>query len=507
MNAVLYARVSTDKQAEKELSIPAQLQAMRDYSGQHGWTVLEEFVEPGASAKTAERPVLKQLLARCKRTESPRPEIVLVHKIDRLARNVYDHATIKALLKQLGIRLASVAENMDDTVSGELVENIMASIAQFYSANLADEVRKGMRQKVLKGGWPHKPPRGYVVVRDPDSTSSHVELHPNESPLIRAAFELYVTGWYSVEAITLRLAQQGVVSSSGGPISQTYMLNLLKNPFYAGRVRWGELNVSGNHTALISFELFEKVQGVIKAKYRHPGIKGSISGFPLRGVAICGTCRGHMTAERHDGRWGYYRCGRNAYRKELCRAKFCNADRAHQGVERICKQVRLSRAVAEEIRDAGLRLIDERIATTRERRAALDAQQAELLEQEMKLTELFTAGDLSGDAYKSKGTNLRARRAKVLDELSASHVTREQLIAAVDEMLRLATSLWDLYQQLSDAKRSDLLRSVFAAIVLGPEGVVGFTLRPPFDRVAPTSKRSAESMNAHDLAEHFLNAA
>src|SRR5687767_1372693 len=122
MNCILYARVSTDKQAD--LSIPAQLEAMRAYAHQHHWAVSEEFIEPGASAKTADRPALQQLLARV-RNPKIHTDVVVVHKIDRLARNVYDHATIKALLKQRNIQLASVVENVDDTVPGQLVENIM----------------------------------------------------------------------------------------------------------------------------------------------------------------------------------------------------------------------------------------------------------------------------------------------------------------------------------------------------------------------------------------------
>src|SRR5437868_6334935 len=105
MNCVLYARVSTDKQAEKDLSIPAQLQAMRDYAHQRRWRVTAEFTEPGASARTADRPALQELLASV-RDGNRRPNVVLVHKIDRLARNVYDHATIKALLKQHDVQLA-----------------------------------------------------------------------------------------------------------------------------------------------------------------------------------------------------------------------------------------------------------------------------------------------------------------------------------------------------------------------------------------------------------------
>lgn len=301
MNCVLYARVSTQEQAEHDLSIPAQLQAMRDYARQYGWLVAEEFVEPGVSAKTAERPVLQRLLARL--DEEPPIGIVLVHKIDRLARNVYDHAMIKSLLKRRGVRLVSVVENVDDSVSGQLVENIMASFAEFYSANLAEEVKKGMRQKVLKGGWPHQPPRGYVTVRTgPARGQSRIDIHPREGAIVRRAFELYGTGAYSLKTLAGRLAMDGLTAKSGKPVATSYLHDLLTNPFYAGLVRWKDLEVPGAHQPLVSLPAFERVQAVIQDRFRNPGVKGSIDGFPLRGLAICAECRGRMTVERHE-RW------------------------------------------------------------------------------------------------------------------------------------------------------------------------------------------------------------
>src|SRR5712691_8264766 len=211
MNAILYARVSTDKQAD--FSIPAQLEAMRSYAHQKHWLVAEEFIEPGASAKTTERPALQRLLTRV-RDVKRKTDVVLVHKIDRLARNVYDHATIKALLTQHHVQLASVVENVDDTVPGQLVENIMASIAQFYSANLSEEVKKGMRQKLLRGGWPHLPPRGYVSVKNADGRGSHVEPHPGRGALVSRGFELYATGNYSLRSLAARLASDGLVTKT-----------------------------------------------------------------------------------------------------------------------------------------------------------------------------------------------------------------------------------------------------------------------------------------------------
>jgi DNA invertase Pin-like site-specific DNA recombinase len=164
MKCLTYARVSTDKQTERELSIPAQLQAVRHYATERNWQIVSEFTEPGASGRTVERPALRQLLAECRESHDE-IDVVLVHKIDRLARNVADHVAIRAILKKNSIRLASVTENLEESTSGELVDHIMAAIAEFYSANFSDEVKKGMRQKLLKGEWPHKPPRGYITVR------------------------------------------------------------------------------------------------------------------------------------------------------------------------------------------------------------------------------------------------------------------------------------------------------------------------------------------------------
>jgi hypothetical protein len=215
-----------------------------------------------------------------------------------------------------------------------------------------------------------------------------------------------------------------------------------------------------------------------------------------------------MTAERHDGKWGYYRCGRNAYRKDLCRARFCNADRAHRDLERVCRQVRLSREKAEGIRKAAARLIDKRVATAHRERAKLDDEENHLLEQEMRLTQSFTSGDTSPDVYKAQASVIRKRRVDVMERLGRTNVTREALVAKVDDALKLATSLWDLYEQLSEARQVELLRGVFATLVVSAEGLVGFTLKPPFDRLAKAiAAPGASSIRDGTLATAILEGA
>src|SRR5436309_8148534 len=126
---------------------------------------------------------------------------VVVHKIDRLARSIEDHVAIRAALRRHGTQLVSVTENIEETASGRLVEGIHALMAEFYSANLSSEIRRGMGQKAKMGGWPHAAPLGYLNVREPidGRLVAHIVADPERAPHVTAAFELYATGEWTVE--------------------------------------------------------------------------------------------------------------------------------------------------------------------------------------------------------------------------------------------------------------------------------------------------------------------
>jgi hypothetical protein len=181
------------------------------------------------------------------------------------------------------------------------------------------------------------------------------------------------------------------------------MRRTLENPFYAGRVHSGDIDVSGRHPALVSTELFQKVQEVLAAKHRNPAPRGRLPGFPLRGVAICAECRGHMTAEQH-GRWGYYRCCRQSYRKSNCPARFCNADRAHNDMRRLLGRRPLDKAAIGTALD---QLTAKEQTAEYEGRNLQDQERASLRLMEARLTEAFVAGDVSREVYRIQNAELR----------------------------------------------------------------------------------------------------
>jgi len=164
VSAFIYVRVSTREQArtgggEEGYSIPAQRAAGLEKARQLGTIVTGVYIDAGESAKTAQRPELQRML---RDVRSQRPAYLIVHKIDRLARNRQDDIAINMALKKSGTQLVSCSENISDTPSGKFLYNIMADMAQFYSDNLAQEVLKGLVAKAREGGTPYKAPLGYL---------------------------------------------------------------------------------------------------------------------------------------------------------------------------------------------------------------------------------------------------------------------------------------------------------------------------------------------------------
>ncbi len=166
-SAVIYLRVSTKEQAQRGgeaegFSIPAQREACLRKADALGVTVEHEFIDAGESARSAHRPDLQRMLRYL--TEHP-VSAVIVHKVDRLARNRADDVEINLAIQKAGARLVSVTENIDETPSGILMHGIMSSIAEFYSRNLATESRKGMLQKAKNGGTPGMAPTTRSISR------------------------------------------------------------------------------------------------------------------------------------------------------------------------------------------------------------------------------------------------------------------------------------------------------------------------------------------------------
>lgn len=467
MKCLTYARVSTDKQADKQLSIPAQLSAMRQYAQSRGWVVLEEFVELGVSGRTVERPALRRLLSRCNDRERERVEVVLVHKLDRLARNLADHLAIRTMLRKADIALASVTESVDDSVSGQLVEHIMAAMSEFYSANLSEEVKKGMRQLVAKGGWPHRPPRGYR-----STPEKHLVIDEKQAHVIKTAFDLAAISYRGIVELRLRMATLGLRTARGGPLSNGQMMNLLTNPFYCGRIRWNGQVHAGAHPPLIPPDLFDRVQGILQGRTR-PVLRRSTA-FLLSGIASCGRCGRLMSGEQHATHV-YYRCRSSMQPGQSCKAPYVRADAVHRELSRILQSV----AVSEDLRRRlcrGLQVIDATEGKDREgQRFGVCVQLEALRKRESYLTKAFHEGIISSDVFMDALRSVAGDQASLREQLEK--LSRESKGVAWKQVLDRASTVWEVHACLPLAYQRAVIEAAFATLPLTKRGIGDFALR------------------------------
>jgi site-specific DNA recombinase len=163
MRAALYARVSSEKQAEKDLSIAAQLKALRKFAKDKGWEIYREFVEEAESARTANRPAFRQMIALARQRNRPF-DAILVWKLSRFARNREDSVIYKSLLRKHGVSVISINEPIDDSPGGKLLEGMIEVVDEFYSASLGEDTVRGMKENVGRGYFNGGPvPVGYRV--------------------------------------------------------------------------------------------------------------------------------------------------------------------------------------------------------------------------------------------------------------------------------------------------------------------------------------------------------
>ena len=474
MNCLLYARVSTDKQAQKDLSIPAQIEAMRNYAKRNGWKVIGHFIDEGESAKTANRPELKRLISYCK--ENKGIDIVIVHKIDRLARNLIDYATIKAILKQKGIRLVSVSEPFDDNPIGHLLENIIASISEWYSANLGEEIKKANLAKLKKGEWPHKPPIGYKSVRTENGRVRHLP-DQKTAPLVRQSFELFSTGNYSLKTLSEEMGDRGLKTRYGRIYSPESMKKLLTRRFYIGRLDWQGKEYKGKHKPIITPKLFYQVQEVLKRRSIDTGEKGKLE-FLLRGVAYCQACGQKLTGETHP-RGSYYRCLPNLH-KEKCNQPYIpvklldgQLEALYERLQPPKKLLELLKVEMQEIARRRKRIAEKEVKTLKRAIKDLENKQLRLLDE-------MLAGKVAREIYEKMEKKYAEKKREAEARLSQLEVDYDDPLDFLDKCIVIASMLLYLYQRFNYDQRKNLLKAIFERIYVQNRAIVDVKLNPPF---------------------------
>lgn len=319
MTAVIYARYSSDNQREE--SIEGQIRECTDYAEKNGITVIKHYIDRAFSAKTDNRPEFQQMI---KDSGKKLFDVVLVWKFDRFARNRFDSANYKMILKKNGVHLISVMEPIAEGSQGILVETLLEGMAEYYSAELSEKVIRGQTENALKGKCTGG--TGTIGYKIDDDKFYH--LDPLTAPLVLEAFQRYDNGDKMVEIVNF-LNDKGVRNMLGGKMTHSSVNTMLKNRRYIGELSFRDIVVPEAIPVIVPKDLFDRVQKRLDKNKRAPACGKADEEYLLTTKLFCGKCGALMFGESGTSATGrtyyYYKCA-NVKRRKGCNKKTVQKD-------------------------------------------------------------------------------------------------------------------------------------------------------------------------------------
>lgn len=300
--ALVYCRVSTEEQAQDGRHSLKTQQTLCEKSiadsSKYELAKSGVFIDAGKTATNMNRAGLQDLLIRVQEDKTIRAVFVL--DTDRLARNVNDHTTIKALLKKYNVALVSISQpGIEDTPEGNFMDTIIAGVNQLQSQITSRKTIKSMEQRFSEGWWITRATVGYLNVGEPSNDNRRIIIvDETKGPLIVELFSKYSTGAYSMMELRDELFKKGLTSGSGGRLGVANMFKIIRNPFYYGLMTWRGLEKFGKHPPLISKDLFDRCQQVCN-DHNHHSCRRRKYDFLLRGYLISATSGLRFIGEKH----------------------------------------------------------------------------------------------------------------------------------------------------------------------------------------------------------------
>ncbi len=431
MRCVIYLRVSTKEQAEKDLteegfSIAAQREACVRRIRDEGWELVDEYVDKGESARTADRPRLRAMLARV--AEDGDVEAVVVHKVDRLARNM----------------------------------------------------------KAKLGGYPHKAPLGYLNVREPigGRQVAHIVADPERASLVKIAFELYATGEWTIERLAEEMAHRGLRNRGrdgrypAKAVTVSGMAHLLAHRAYVGVVEWHGVEYEGSHEPLVDRATFDKVQELLASRAMRGTRERRHHHYP-KGVLVCGECGRRLSIQYSKGTYTYFYClGQKDRRNGTgCRERYVAADHLEAEVEDLYGRIEVPTDWADGLREAIATEVATRHEDTTAERELLATQHEHLESERYKLMEAYYANAIDV-------TMLRREQERIGAELRSIESRQSVLDAWQDVMdlaVRFSTRGATTYRRAGDRARRLLNAAVLDEVHVRDGHVVEAAYKELFD--------------------------
>jgi site-specific DNA recombinase len=480
--AVLYLRVSTPSQVRTDydpegISIPAQREACQRKARQLGVRVIGEYMEPGRSATSMDkRPAFQEMLERIR--DQRDVNYVIVYKLSRMNRNRLDDAFVLSRLRKYKTTLVSATESIDETPVGQLMHGILAAFNEYRSAEDGADIRYKMGEKAKRGGTLGRAPLGYTNVRErfEGREVRTVTVDQERAPFVQMAFELYVTGKYSLERLADELTSRGLRTRPGrypaGPVSDSKLGVMLRDRYYLGIVTYNDADYPGRHEALVSKELFDRVQIILDLS----GVSGERRrrhDHYLKGSLWCNRCheqgrRSRLIITKANGRRGteyfYFLC--RGRQEGVCDLPHLPLEYVEDAVLRYWHTQRLPETLIARIRQNLQIVLDEMSTSLRLLREQLTLELAKIDVQEENLLDLAAAAAESADKIRTRLTGLHSQRKEIRKQLANSDERMATGATVLRTQLDLLQHPDELYRQLGDHGRRLLNQAAFQELLV-----------------------------------------
>jgi len=451
-----YIRVSTARQGERGVSLKEQQDAILRYAQRNGLQIARSFEERETAAKRG-RPIFSQMMRSLRHGEA---QGVLIHKIDRGARNLKDWADLGELI-DAGVEVHFANESLDlNTRGGRLSADIQAVVAADYIRNLREEAKKGIYGRLKQGIYPLAAPIGYLD----RGGGNPKQVDPTKAPSILLAFQLYASGNYSLPHLVDEMYARGLRNLGGGKISLNGMSTVLNNPFYTGVIRikkTGEF-FPGKHQPIVSSKLFDTVQLILRGK-TVPRV--SKHDFTFRKLAHCLACQSTLIAEVQKGHV-YYRC-----HTRQCESKTAREERIDEAVADAFAPLRLNEDEISYVRqwivNAQANLEVSRVAELEAVRMNLPQVRDRL----NRLTDAYLDGAIEKAMLDERRKTLLFEEAGLRQRAADLEAGHDDTLTRLEKFLELAQAASKLYKIAIPLEKRDFVKKLTSNLGLARNNV------------------------------------
>lgn len=432
MNAAIYARYSSDQQREE--SIQAQLRACQEYANKHGFIIVRTYIDEARSGTNDNREQFQKMI---EDSDNGIFSAVIVHKLDRFARNRFDSAIYRKRLKDNNIKLISVLEQFNDSPESILLESLVEGMAEYYSANLARETMKGLKENAYQckfnGG---RPPLGYDI----DQSGKYI-INAKEAIIIQKIFRMYADG-YSYQDICNDLNRHGLRTRIGKPFSKNSLHDILSNERYRGIYIFNQaykkskrklkdecdiIKIPGGIPAIIDDEIFERVRKRMKNQAAKRAQHKAKVNYLLTGLLYCGECGSAMVGNRRvrgDKVYASYECG-GRKRKHDCNAKSITKEKIERQVLTELEQKILNPQAIDILTDMVVEYSEKNLQEIYSQVEALAKEMKEVQSQIDNIVNAIAAG-MFHQSMKEKMDSLELRKSELMSFIQEAEIQKSK---------------------------------------------------------------------------------